>query len=257
VSGAPRLAGKVAIITGGARGQGAAAAALFADEGATVVVADVLEEDGTKTAATCGGEFERLDVTDPESWRGVVARTMDRCGHVDVLLNNAGILRAGTVETTTLEEYVQVVMVNQVGCFLGMKSVTPAMAASGGGSIVNTSSIAGLRGQPGVFAYGASKWAVHGMTRSAAIELAHHRIRVNSVHPGAIDTPMVREVAAPRTDRSSYFDGLPVPRIGEADEVAKLLLYLASDDSAYVTGAQFVIDGGASVAGSTYRGVAD
>jgi len=182
---------------------------------------------------------------------------MARLGHIDVLLNNAGILRSGTVETTTLDDYLQVVMVNQVGCFLGMQTVAPAMQASGGGSIVNTSSIAGLRGQPGVFAYGASKWAVHGMTRSAAIELARHGIRVNSVHPGAIDTPMVQGVATTSVDRSSYFSGLPVPRIGQADEVAKLLLYLASDDSAYCTGAQFVIDGGASVAGTTYRAGGD
>ncbi len=245
------LAGKRALITGAARGQGAAAARLFVDCGASVVIADVLDEPAQALAAELGpaAVFARLDVSSPAAWASAVQLATGRLGGLDVLVNNAGIIRAAPLETMSLQAYQDVVSVNQVGCFLGMQAVTGPMRASGGGSIVNISSVAGLKGVPGVIGYVASKWAIRGMTKAAALELGAYGIRVNSVHPGTVDTDMVNGPDFASVDRAGYFSGLPVPRIGQPDEVAALVAFLASDASGYITGGEFVIDGG-ELAGS-------
>jgi 3alpha(or 20beta)-hydroxysteroid dehydrogenase len=234
-----RLDGKVALVTGGARGQGAAEGALFAAEGATVYLTDVLADDGAKTAADIGGTFLSHDVTDPGQWRSVVERIVADQGRLDVLVNNAGILHWAAMTDTPLEVWDRIVAVNQTGVFLGMQAVAPAMKQQGSGSIVNISSIAGMRGSAPCFAYGATKWAVRGMTKGAARELGPFGIRVNSIHPGIIDTPMMAD-----QDIDTMAKMVPLGRYAGPDEVAKLALWLASDDSAYSTGAEFVIDGG-------------
>lgn len=240
-----RLDGKVALITGGARGQGAAEATLFASEGATVIVTDVLDEDGLKTAAACGARYLHHDVTSESRWKEVVDSIIGSDGRLDILVNNAGIYKTGGVLTGTLADYRQVIEINQIGVFLGMQAVAKAMMEGSGGSIVNISSIAGLRGSGGSIAYGASKWAVRGMTKSAATELARYGIRVNSIHPGLIETPMLHQLPGIDSgDTDRYLRRIPIGRVAEASEVAKLALFLASDDSSYSTGSEFVIDGG-------------
>ena len=242
-----RLEGKTALISGGARGQGAAEAALFAEEGANVVLTDVLDAEGERTADTIGGAFLHHDVTSEEEWAAVVARTVELHGGIDILVNNAGIYRIGSLIETTLEEYRSVIEVNQVGVFLGMRAVAPAMIERGGGSIVNISSLAGLRGGGGGIAYGASKWAVRGMTKSAAVVLAPHGIRVNSIHPGVIETPMLGDTSmAVPGNIEQFAERAPLGRVGQPEEVARLALFLASDESSYSTGSEFVIDGGVS-----------
>jgi len=237
-----RLDDKVALITGGARGQGAAEARLFATEGATVVITDVLDADGESTAADLGEPvtFVYHDVTDEHEWRAVVGGVVDEHGRIDVLVNNAGIFHSGGLDTA-LDDWNRVIAINQTGVFLGMQAVGPAMRERRAGSIVNISSVAGLSGTPMAFAYGASKWAVRGMTKSAARELAPHQVRVNSVHPGLIETPMMHELG-PDIDRLAAH--VPIGRVAAADEVAMLVLFLASDESVYCTGHEFVIDGG-------------
>jgi 3alpha(or 20beta)-hydroxysteroid dehydrogenase len=234
-----RLDGKVALITGGARGQGAAEGALFASEGATVYLTDVLADDGAKTAADIGGTFLTHDVTDPAQWQSVVERVVGDQGRLDVLVNNAGILHWAAMTETPLEVWDRVVAVNQTGVFLGMQAVAPPMKRQGSGSIVNISSVAGLRGSAPCFAYGATKWAVRGMTKGAARELGPYGIRVNSIHPGIIDTPMMAD-----HDIEAMAKLVPLGRYAGPDEVAKLALWLASDDSAYSTGGEFLVDGG-------------
>jgi len=248
--GTGRLAGKVALITGAARGQGAAEARLFAAEGARVFLGDLLDEAGAGVAAELGASaaYVHLDVTREEDWRHAVATARARFGRLDVLVNNAGILRPGLIETLPLADFEAVLRVNQIGCFLGMQAAIPAMRESGGGSIVNVSSIAGMRGRPGFVAYVASKWAIRGMTKTAALELGRDGIRVNAILPGAIDTPMIGGPDFSAVDRAAHFAKLPVSRIGEPVDVARLALFLASDESAYCTGAEFVIDGGATAA---------
>jgi 3alpha(or 20beta)-hydroxysteroid dehydrogenase len=236
-----RLDGKVALITGGARGQGAAEGALFAAEGARVYLTDVLAEDGAKTAADVGATFIAHDVTSEAEWAQVVARIVEEAGRIDVLVNNAGIFRVVPMTQTSLDLWQQVMDINATGVFLGMKAVAPTMIAQKAGSIVNISSIAGLRGAGVAFAYGASKWAVRGMTKSAAQELAPHGIRVNSVHPGIIDTQMITELG-PQW-RELTLPRIPQGRVASADDVAKLVLFLASDDSNYSNGAEFIVDG--------------
>ena len=240
-----RLNGKVAIITGGARGQGAEEGRLFAAEGSSVVLTDVLDADGEQTASEIGGIFLHHDVTSEEAWQGVVKEAVERHGKVDILINNAGIYQSGLVTEMALEDYRRIIEVNQVGVFLGMKHVAPAIIDAGGGAIVNISSIAGMRGGRGSIAYGASKWAVRGMTKVAAHELGLHGIRVNSIHPGMIETAMLHQV--PGVD-SGNLDRMtrriPLGRIAEAEEVAKLALFLASDESSYCSGAEFIVDGG-------------
>lgn len=186
-----KLDGKVALITGGARGQGAAEAALFAAEGAQVVITDVLVEEGAKTAANVGGTFLHHDVTDEAQWASVVSSLLDAHGRLDVLINNAGILHWAHMTETTLEDWNRVVAVNQTGVFLGMKAAAGPMTAQGAGSIVNIASVGGLRGGSACFAYAATKWAVRGMTRGAAQELGRQGVRVNAILPGIIDTPMM------------------------------------------------------------------
>ena len=240
-----RLEGKTALITGGARGQGAAEARLFAEEGANVVLTDVLDEDGERTADAIGADYLHHDVTSEQEWAAAVARTVELHGGIDVLVNNAGIYVETSLLGGDLEQYRRVIEVNQIGVFLGMREVAPVMIERGGGSIVNISSVAGMRAGAGSFAYSASKWAVRGMTKSAAVRLGPHGIRVNSIHPGVIDTPMLDEtrMATPGS-MEELLERIPLGRIAQPEEVAKLALFLASDDSAYSTGSEFIIDGG-------------
>ena len=240
-----RLEGKTALITGGARGQGAAEARLFAEEGANVVLTDVLDEDGERTADIIGGTFLHQDVTSEEEWAAAVAHAVALHGGIDVLINNAGIYAQTTLVGSELEEYRRVIEVNQIGVYLGMREVAPVMIERGGGSIINISSVGGMRGGGGGFAYTASKWAVRGMTKSAAVRLGPQGIRVNSIHPGLIDTPMLGETRMANPDTLEQMLGqIPLGRIAQPGEVAKLALFLASDDSAYSTGSEFLVDGG-------------
>jgi 3alpha(or 20beta)-hydroxysteroid dehydrogenase len=250
-----RLDGKVALISGGARGQGAAEARLFTELGARVVIGDVLVADGELVAKELGDAacFVTLDVTSETAWDQAVATTIERFGRLDVLVNNAGIALFLPLMQTSLEDYRRVIDINQTGVFLGMKAVVPAMADTGNGSIINISSIEGLVGTPGLIAYGASKFAVRGMTKIAALELAASGIRVNSVHPGAIDTPMLKD---PVLEALGAVDALlantAMGRVGQSEEVARLTAFLASDASSYCTGSEFVIDGGFT-AGMTFQ----
>jgi 3alpha(or 20beta)-hydroxysteroid dehydrogenase len=242
------LEGKVALISGAARGMGAEEARLFVLEGAKVVLGDILDEEGAKTAAEIGesAAYVHLDVTNEADWLAAVAKAEQAFGKLDILVNNAGILRFGLLEHTPLEEFESVVKVNQTGTFLGMKSVVAAMRRAGGGSIVNISSLAGIQGVGGAFSYTASKFAVRGMTKVAAIEFGPVGIRVNSVHPGGIETPMTRPFGIDSTPAETHEYRSPIPRIGRPDEVANLVLWVASDKSSYCTGSEFVVDGGES-----------
>ena len=242
-----RLDGKVALITGGARGQGEAEARLFVAEGASVMLGDVLEAEAEVLAKELGDKAasRHHDVTDEDAWQGIVADTIDAFGPIDILVNNAGIFKAMPLTMMSRDDYERVIQINQVGVFLGMKTVAPGMAAAKSGSIINISSIAGLRGSGGTIAYTASKFAVRGMTKVAAVELAPFGVRVNSIHPGIIETPMLNELTFGSDDAKMQIkDRIPNGRIASADDVAKLALYLASDDSSYSTGAEFVVDGG-------------
>lgn len=247
-----QLKDKVALITGGARGQGAAAARLFVAQGARVIIADVLDSDGHKLADEIGDAalFQHLDVTNPDDWESAVQAARQHFGRLDVLVNNAGIIKIGPIEAFSLDDYRRVIEVNQIGCWLGMKAVLPAMRAAGG-SIVNTSSIAGMEGVAGGSAYVASKFAIRGMTKVAALEFGRYGIRVNSVHPGGVDTHMGRPPEFADMDPSATYRGLPIPRIGRPEEIANLVLFLASDQSSYCTGAEFVADGG-MLAGTSF-----
>jgi 3alpha(or 20beta)-hydroxysteroid dehydrogenase len=240
-----RLGGKVAVITGGARGQGAAEARLFVAEGAKVVIGDVLDGEGEVLAKELGDDalYVHHDVTDEDGWRHVVETALDRFGGLDVLVNNAGVFSLAPLTSTTLEEYRRTIDINQVGVFLGMKAVAPTMVGQASGSIVNISSVAGIRGSALTIAYGASKWAVRGMTKIAAKELSPFGVRVNSIHPGLIETTMLAELDA-LTTREQMMTSIPMGRVAEPDEVAQLVLWLASDESSYSTGAEFVVDGG-------------
>jgi 3alpha(or 20beta)-hydroxysteroid dehydrogenase len=243
-----RLAGKVALVTGAAQGQGAAEARRFAEEDARVVVTDVLGDGAREVAAAIGDVAVAVthDVTDPAAWDDAVRAALDTFGGIDVLVNNAGIgIPPRVMEDATLEDHRRTMAVNLDGVLLGMRACVPVMRDGGGGSIVNVSSIDGLVGVAGMTSYAASKFAVTGLTRSAALELGRFGIRVNSIHPGVIASPMVAH-APP--DVRARLDRLmarqPIPRMGTPGEVANLALFLASDESSYCTGAQFVIDGG-------------
>jgi 3alpha(or 20beta)-hydroxysteroid dehydrogenase len=246
-----KLDGRVVIITGAARGQGEQEARLFAAEGARVVVSDVLDDQGEALAKELGAPYVHLDVSREEDWQAALAAARKAYGRVDGLVNNAGILRFNALVDTPLEEFMQVVQVNQVGCFLGMKVVAPAMAE--GGTIVNTASYTALTGMAAVGTYTATKHAVLGLTRVAALELAQRKIRVNAICPGAIDTPMSNparldpDADPEETTRALdelYRKLVPLGRVGRPEEVARLALFLTSDDSSYITGQPFVIDGG-------------
>ncbi len=238
-----RLDGKIALITGGARGQGAAEASLFVDAGAKVVITDVLDDEGKAMAESLGDAVSYLhhDVSSSEQWSDVVASVIEQHGRIDVLVNNAGIFQILALEGTTDEDWQKMLSVNQTGVFFGMREVAPHMRAQGSGSIINISSVAGLSGAAICFGYGATKWAVRGMTKSAAIDLASAGVRVNSVHPGIIDTPMFEEFG----DAAGGVEArIPVGRLAEAEEVGRVVLFLASDDASYCTGQEFVVDGG-------------
>lgn len=239
-----RLTGKVALISGGARGQGEAIGRRFVAEGARVMLGDVLDDAGRAVAASLGeaAQYVHLDVTRADDWQMAVQATVDRFGKLNVLINNAGILKFAMLESMPLEDYLAVIHVNQVGCFLGMQAAIPALRAAGGGSIVNTSSTQGLTGATALTAYVASKFAVRGMTKCAALELGHDNIRVNSVHPGGIDTPMIAGIRLGGED--GPLRDHPIPRVGRPEEVASLMVFLASDESSYSTGSEFVMDGG-------------
>lgn len=243
------LPGKICVVTGGARGMGASAAERLVAEGATVVLTDVLEAEGKDVAERLGerARFVAHDVTDEEQWAEVVASTERDFGRLDVLVNNAGILTFSSVVDLPRADFQKLIDVNQIGVFLGMKHAAPAMERAGGGSIVNVSSVEGLGGGAFLMGYTATKFAVRGMTKAAAWEFGAKGIRVNSIHPGAIKTPMVM-------NQGGMDDGgeaekwigkkTALKRMGEPHEVAALMCFLASDDSSYLTGAEISVDGG-------------
>jgi 3alpha(or 20beta)-hydroxysteroid dehydrogenase len=244
-----RLDGKVALITGGARGMGKSHVRHFVAEGAKVVFGDVLDDLGQAVAAELGDENCRYlhhDVSSESAWAETVGAALEAFGRLDILVNNAGILRQVPITDMALAEFKQVLEINAVGCWLGMKNVVEPMKANGGGSIVNISSIEGLTGAAHCTAYAASKFAIRGMTKAAAQELGEFGIRVNSVHPGGIVTSMIFQSAetldAERGKR--YFAAMPLHRFGKSIEVSRLVAFLASDDASYCTGSEFIADGG-------------
>lgn len=238
-----RLNGKVAIITGAAQGMGAAHARLFIREGASVVLTDLNEEKGQALALELGKKalFVKQDVTSESDWAQVVTTTEDHFGALNILVNNAGITLSKSILETSLEDYRRILNINQVSVFLGMKSVIPSMKKLGSGSIINISSINGLVG--GAIGYTDSKFAVRGMTKAAALECAAYGIRVNSVHPGVIETPMIMQ-GDTKALVAEFAKQIPLKRVAKVEEVASLVLYLASDESSYSTGSEFVVDGG-------------
>jgi NAD(P)-dependent dehydrogenase (short-subunit alcohol dehydrogenase family) len=245
-----RLAGKVALISGGARGQGAAEAKLFTQEGARVVFGDILDEEGQRVEAEIraqGGDatYVHLNVTREQDWQRAVQLAESRYGKLDILVNNAGIALRGMIEETSEDDWDRLMAINMKGVFLGTKYAIPAMRRAGGGSIINISSGAGIAPAPGTSAaYAASKGGVRLFTKATAVQHARDRIRCNSVHPGPIDTPMLRD---PQTDAArleALIARVPLGRLGTAEEIAYGVLYLASDESSFVTGSELVIDGG-------------
>ena len=234
-----RVDGKVALISGAARGMGASHARLLAAEGARVVLGDVLDDEGRAVAEEIGdaARYVHLDVTNPEDWAAAVDLALNAFGALNVLVNNAGIVYRRRLRNLERERWQRVLDVNLTGTMLGMRAVIESMTAAGGGSIINMSSIQAMRGTPGNHGYVASKWAIRGLTKSAALELAPNNIRVNSLHPGMIRTPMTAHM--PEDLVSS-----PLGRIGEPAEVSTFVLFLASDESSFATGAEFVMDGG-------------
>jgi len=244
-----RLEGKVALISGGARGMGAVEARLFVKEGAKVAIADVLQDEGNSLKAeisNAAGDafFVNLDVTSENAWSRVITDVVARYGRLDILVNNAGIYRRGLVEDTTELEWDTVLDVNAKGVFLGTKFAIPAMRASGGGSIVNISSVAGIIGSKQSTAYNASKGAVRLLTKTTAIQYAQEGIRANSVHPGPIGTQMLDQVFPDQEMKENRMLEIPIGRMGTIDDVAYGVLFLASDESSYMTGSELVIDGG-------------
>jgi 3alpha(or 20beta)-hydroxysteroid dehydrogenase len=239
-----RVAGKVALITGGARGMGAAHARLFVAEGAKVVIGDILDAEGAALAAELGenARYIHLDVTQPDDWAAAVALCVADFGGLSVLVNNAGIFGGAPIVDHPIDMWQRFLDVNLTGPFLGIRAATTTLVASGNASIINISSIAGLRGAAGGHAYVASKFGLRGLTKSVAAELAPFGVRCNSVHPGIIDTPMAAGL------NSAGYD-YPIGRMARADEVSKLVLYLASDDSSYSTGSEFTVDGGLTMGG--------
>jgi 3alpha(or 20beta)-hydroxysteroid dehydrogenase len=244
-----RLDGKVALISGGARGMGESHVRRFVAEGARVVFGDIRDDEGKAVADDLGTEACRYvhhDVTSEQDWAAAVALTLDAFGKLDVLVNNAGVLTFGRIANMGVTDFRHIMDVNATGCWLGMKSVLEPMKEAGGGSIVNISSIEGFCGAPGLSAYSASKFAIRGMTKSAATELGRLGIRVNSVHPGAILTPMVLEAASAYDVAAGkdFMKAMPLGRFAKPAEVSHLIVYLASDESSYSTGAEFIVDGG-------------
>ncbi|GAB4584079.1 glucose 1-dehydrogenase [Nocardia sp. IFM 10818] len=247
------LTGKVALITGAARGQGAAEARLFVERGAKVVITDVLEPEGKELAESLGdaARFVRHDVTDTDSWAAAVGTAVSTYGKLDVLVNNAAIYTMKSLMDTDSEELERILKVNLVGAFNGIKAAVPAMIAAGGGAIVNISSQSGLEGLMNHSAYGSSKWGLRGLSKVAALELGLSQIRVNSVYPGPIATPMVPYL----TTGPGSFPTLPLERTGLPEEVAELVAFLASDAAAYITGAEVAVDGGLAAGKFIPRGM--
>jgi 3alpha(or 20beta)-hydroxysteroid dehydrogenase len=234
-----RVAEKVALISGGARGMGASHARLLTAEGARVVIGDILDDEGAALAAELGtsARYVHLDVTKPSDWAAAAAIAVEQFGKLNVLVNNAGIINYGPLKTFDLTKWQQILDVNVTGTLLGIQAVIDPMTAAGGGSIVNISSIEGLRGAAWVHGYVTSKWAVRGLTKSAALELAPNNIRVNSIHPGFIRTAMTEKLPHDVLN-------IPLGRPGEPQDVSAFVLFLASDESSYATAAEFVVDGG-------------
>lgn len=234
-----RVDGKVALISGGARGMGAEHARLLVEEGAKVVIGDILDDKGKAVADEIGDSvrYVHLDVTQPEDWDAAVGTAIGEFGKLNVLVNNAGTVALGPLRSFDLAKWQKVIDVNLTGTFLGMRVAVDPMIEAGGGSIINVSSIEGLRGAPMVHPYVASKWAVRGLAKSAALELAKHNIRVNSVHPGFIRTPMTAHLPDDMVT-------VPLGRPAQSREVSTFILFLASDESSYATGSEFVMDGG-------------
>jgi 3alpha(or 20beta)-hydroxysteroid dehydrogenase len=250
VQGTKRLATRIAIVTGAARGLGASIAMALHHEGAQVVLADVRDTEGAQLAASLGARarFAHLDVSSEADWQATIAATCASFGNPNVLINNAGIYLTTPLEQTTLAEYMRVIGINQVGCFLGMRSCLAAMRAAGGGSIVNIASTAGIEGLSNALHYTASKHAVVGMTRTAALELGASGIRVNAVCPGALATPLLAESYGTGVEQllAAPFPNSPLGRMGRPEEVARTVVLLASEESSYTTGSIFVVDGGIS-----------
>ncbi|MET8649370.1 MULTISPECIES: glucose 1-dehydrogenase [Nocardia] len=234
-----RVDGKVAIISGGSQGMGAAHARLLVAEGARVVIGDILDDEGKALAESLGeaARYIHLDVSEPDDWTAAVEAAVREFGKVDVLVNNAGIINGGALQRFDLNKWRKILDVNLTGTFLGIRAVVEPMIAAGGGSIINVSSIEGLRGAPWAHGYVASKWGVRGLAKSAALELAPHKIRVNSLHPGLIRTPMTANIPDDLVT-------IPLGRPAEPEEVATFVLFLASDESSYSTGSEFIVDGG-------------
>ncbi|MCW3472020.1 SDR family NAD(P)-dependent oxidoreductase [Rhodococcus pyridinivorans] len=235
-----RVQDRCAIVTGGARGMGTAHVRTLVEEGAKVVIADVLVDEGETLADELGARavFAELDVRKPAQWSSVVEQARDFGGEVSILVNNAGITRFTPLDQITLTDWDEVLDINLTGTFLGIQAVAPSMRAAGGGAIINVSSMGGMMAIHPSWAYTASKWAVRGLTKVAAIDLGAHGIRVNSIHPGYISTPMLAGA-----DERALTADLALPRVGTADEVAQMVLYLAAD-ATYSTGSEFAIDGG-------------
>jgi 3alpha(or 20beta)-hydroxysteroid dehydrogenase len=234
-----RLAGKIALISGGARGMGAAHARAMVAEGAKVVIGDLLDDEGRALAEDLGGDarYVHLDVTSADDWATAVATAVDEFGRLNVLVNNAGIANFGRIGTYTIQQWNLILAINVTGAFLGITAARDALVAAAPSSIVNVSSLAGLRGSPAMHGYVASKFALRGLTKSVALELGGDNVRANSVHPGVIRTPMTNDL-----DLGQRIGALR--RVGEPEEVSALVLYLASDESSFQTGAEFVVDGG-------------
>lgn len=242
-----RLQNKIAIITGGSRGMGEATVRRFVEEGAKVIIGDVLDEQGSALAASLGSNcrYCHLDVTSEEQWDAVVRFAEDTFGGIDVLVNNAGILHVASVRETVLADFQRIIAINQIGPFLGMRAVIDPMKKRGKGSIINISSLEGFRSKNGLMAYSATKWAVRGMTKAAAMELGAYNIRVNSVHPGAVFTPMVGATTAePTAVENAMCTGVPLKRIGLPVEIANMTTFLASDEASYCSGSEYLVDGG-------------
>lgn len=250
---AGKLEGKVAIITGASRGQGEATARLFGAEGAKVVLADVSDPEGEAAAAAIGGDavYRHLDVVDEDAWQALVKDTESRWGSVNVLVNNAGINVPAAVATMSKSEFLRVLEINLVGSWLGMKSVAPVMFRQKRGSIINVVSSSGLQAMNGLAAYGTSKWALRGLSRNAALEYGPHGVRVNAVFPGGINTRMGNLTDDPPEALNQYYQSYPIKRIGEPMEVANATLFLASDASSYMCGAELTVDGGQTLGAFT------
>jgi 3alpha(or 20beta)-hydroxysteroid dehydrogenase len=251
-----RLEGKVAIVTGGARGMGAATCRLFVAEGARVVIADVLEEQGEALARQLGDaeRFMRLDVADEANWTRVAQATTEQFGRIDVLVNNAAVLVFGGITELSTRDFERAVSINLVGTFVGIRTIAPLMAAQRNGSIVNISSVDGLRGVNALAAYVSSKWGVRGLTKAAALELGHQGVRVNSIHPGGVNTAMSNPTGAPLDEVNKQYANVPMQRVGLPEEIARATLFLASDDASYCNGAELSVDGGMA-AGAYYPGL--